>query len=401
MKRFAYKAKDALGETRQGKVEARDLESAAATLRGQQLVIIEIKPVSESSLFGGIAEKMGRVGQDDVVTFTRQLATMISSGLPLTEALSILEIQSKPGMAKVINEVVREIQAGGTLSDAMSKHPEAFSGVYVSLIRAGEASGKIDTILVRLAENLEKQKEFRSKTRGALVYPAIVIVFMFVVATIMMVVVVPELAKMFEDFDAELPLVTQMLISTSEFVQQFWYVVIVLIAGSIYGFRRYVRTETGALSFDRFMLRVPVFGPLRTQVTLAELTRTLSLLIGAGVSIIQALEISSSVVGNLVYRRSIESTIKELKKGVPFSVAVMHEEIFPPIMPNMISVGEETGKMDDVLMKVSSYFEEEAEQKIKNLTTALEPLIMIVLGVGVGFLVLAIIMPIYDLTNQF
>lgn len=401
MKRFSYKAKTRDGEDQSGKIEAQDLDSAVATLRDKGLIVVKINPVREVGGITAISNFFGNVSLNDIVAFTRQLSTMISSGLPLTEALSILEIQSKPALSKIIGDILRDVQGGSTLSEAMAKHPKAFSGVYISLVNAGESAGALDEILARLAENLEKQKEFRAKTRGALVYPAIVTVGMILVAVLMMIFVVPELAEMYQDFDAELPLPTLILISASDFILDFWYIVLAILGAGFFGFHQWKATHRGAMAYDRFMLSLPVFGPLKTQILLAELTRTISLLVGAGISLVEALEIVDKVVDNLVYQRSLEMVMKEIKKGVPFSVALAREELFPPLFPNMVAVGEETGKMDDVLMKVSNYFEAEAEQQIKNLTTALEPLIMIVLGVGVGFLVISIIMPIYELTNQF
>lgn len=401
MKRFAYKAKARDGEDQSGKIEARDLDAAVATLRDKGLVVVKIKPVTEVGGLAVISNFMGRVGLNDVVAFTRQLATMIASGLPLTEALSILEIQSKPAMSKIIGEVLREIQGGSTVAEALGKHPQAFSGVYVSLVNAGEQAGALDEILNRLADNLEKQKEFRAKTKGALIYPAIVTVGMLGVAVLMMVFVVPQLAEMYTDFDADLPLPTQILISMSDFTINYWYIVVAMAAAGFFAFHQWRATDRGAFAYDKFLLSLPVFGKLKSQIALAEMARTLGLLIGAGITLVEAMEIVDRVVDNLVYKKAVGQIIKNVKKGVPFSVSISREEVFPPLFPNMVSVGEETGKMDDVLMKVSAYFEAEAEQSIKNLTTALEPLIMIVLGIGVAFLVISIIMPIYNLTNQF
>lgn len=401
MKVYAYKAKDQEGKTQSGKVESRDVNTAVSVLRDRGLVVIDIKASVDGGSFSTFTKYFQKVSLNDVVAFTRQLSTMISSGLPLTEALSILELQSKPTFAKVIGDVLRDVQAGNSVGDAMEKHRQVFSDVYVSLVRAGEAAGALDDILQRLAINMEKQKEFRSKTRGALIYPAIVTVGMILVTLIMMIFVVPRLAEMYKDFDAELPLPTQILIGFSDLVNNFWYIFLIAGIGGFFAFRYWKNTPQGTLQYDKLMLKVPVFGKLRSQIILAETSRTLGLLISAGISLIEALEIVDRGIDNQIYRNGIQRAVKNVKKGMPFSVAMTREEMFPPLLPNMIAVGEETGKMDEVLMKVASYFEEEAEQMIKNLTTALEPLIMIVLGIGVGFLVISIIMPIYNLTNQF
>ena len=401
MERFLYKARTKEGALREGKVEARDMTSAVGILRERGMVVVNIHGLNELS---GITESiafLNKIKFDDVVTFTRQFSTMIASGLALTEALSILELQSSKPLAKVLGEVLRDIQGGTSLGDALDKHRDAFSGVYVSLIRAGEASGSLDKVLLRLAETMEKQKEFKAKIKGAMIYPVIVVIGMMIVATIMMVFVVPKLAAMYEDFGAELPFATRALIAVSDFVSRFWILAIVAAVAGYFGLIYWRRTPKGQMIYDSNALKLPVFGKLTTQVTLAEMTRTLSLLLGAGISLLKALEIVSGVISNELFRGAFRISIKGVKKGVPLSVTLARQEVFPPLLPNMVAVGEETGKMDEVLERVANYFETEAEHTVKNLTTALEPLIMIVLGVGVAFLVLSIIMPIYNLTNQF
>ncbi len=401
MERFVYKAKTKEGQVREGKVEARDMTSAVGVLRERGMVVVSIHPLSEMSGIMQAFSLFQRVSFDDLVTFTRQFATMVGSGLSLTEGLNILELQSKPAMAKVVGEILRDIQGGATIGDALDKHREVFSGVYVSLIRAGEASGALDEVLARLANTMEKQKDFRGKIKGALIYPVIVIVGMVLVSVVMMVFVIPKLADMYADFGADLPLSTRMLIGLSDFTRNFWFVILVGSVVATLGFMYWKRTPKGELAFDKAMLKMPVFGKLQMEVVLAEMARTLSLLIGSGIALLEALEIVGGVVDNMVYRNAIRASIKSVKKGIPLSVTMARQEVFPPLLPNMTAVGEETGKMDEVLEKVANYFEIESEHTVKNLTTALEPLIMIVLGVGVGFLVISIIMPIYNLTNQF
>lgn len=400
MQRFVYKVKAPNGKTQEGKVEARDVATAVGILRERGLVVISIHSLTHPTGMM-ITKLLSGIKLDDLVAFTRQMATMLEAGLPLTESLSILEIQSKPAMSQVIGEVLRDVQSGSSIGDAMEKHTNVFSGVYVSLVRAGEAAGALDTVLKRLADNLEKEKEFRAKTKGALIYPAIVTVGMIAVAIIMMVFVVPKLAVMYEDFDAELPLPTKILIGMSDFVQNFWYIVLALGVIGVVAFNYWRKSPLGSLQYDQLMLRLPVFGKLKTQIILAEVNRTLSLLLGSGISLVEAMEIVERVIPNKVFGNAMARSINNVKKGIPFSITLARQGVFPPIMPNMIAVGEETGKLDEVMLKVSKYFEDEAEHLIKGLTTALEPLIMIVLGIGVGFLVISIIMPIYNLTNQF
>lgn len=396
---FKYKARNEYGEAVTGKVEANSEQAAAALLRSRSLLVISVKTSNEVSsvttqLFGGVS-------QDEVVNFTRQLATMITAGLPLTDGLRILETQSKPGIQKVIAGLIREIEGGSSFAKALQKWNDYFSRVYVQLVRAGEAGGVLDSVLERLADNLEKQKEFRSKTRGALIYPVIVIIAMFVVAAIMMIFVIPRLTEMYDDFGADLPVVTQLLIDTSNFFARFWWLVGIGMIGAGAAFRSWVQTDAGRHSFDRLMLRLPVFGVLRQKMILTEFSRTMSLLLSAGVSLLESIEIVAEAMDNVIYRDALSEANQQIEKGVSFAQSIAAFEEFPPILSQMIAVGEQTGKLDDVLLKLSRYFQAETEQAVKNMTTALEPMIMIVLGLGVGIMVIAIIMPIYNLTSQF
>lgn len=396
---FDYIAKKQTGEKEKGKVEAKSQEQAIKILRDKQLVVISLKD-SAASPFGDMFEGGKKIKSRDLVTFTRQLSTMINAGLPLTQSLNVLKTQANQHFSKAVAEVLRNVQSGTTLADAMSKH-EVFTKVYVSLIRAGEAAGVLDTILMRLADNLEKQEDFKSKTKGALVYPVIVVIGMLLVTFVMMVFVIPKLTVMYEDFGADLPFATQLLISVSAFAAKVWYLVVVGIFGGLFALARWRKTKNGRYAYDRMMLRLPVFGKLRIKIILAEFTRTLSLLVSAGVSILDSLNIAADAVGNAVYEREIVKISESVEKGASLADTMSDPVVFPMIVPQMVSVGEETGKLDEVLSKVSDYFEAEAENLIKNLTTALEPLIMILLGVGVAFLIIAIVMPIYNLTSQF
>ena len=397
---FDYVAKKQDGEKVKGKIEVKSEEQAIKLLRSRNLVVITLKDAS-APLFAEFSENFSKIKNKEVVTFTRQLSTMINAGLPLTQALMVLKNQGNLKFSEIVDEVMRGVQSGTSLADSMEKHSEVFSKVYVSLIRAGESAGVLDDILNRLADNMEKQEDFKSKTKGALIYPAIVMVGMILVAFVMMVFVIPKLTVMYEDFGADLPFTTQLLISTSSFMSSFWYVFVILAVGGFYGLVAWRKTVIGRYKIDEYLLKMPVFGALRKKTILAEFSRTLSLLIGAGVTILDSLEITADAVGNLVYDKALKKVSSQVEKGMPLADTLTDSSIFPIIVPQMVSVGEETGKLDEVLLKVSSYFEFEAENSIKNLTTALEPLIMIVLGVGVAFLVIAIVMPIYNLTSQF
>lgn len=397
---FAYSAKNDHGEPVKGKVEAQTKQQAVAALRGRNLLVISIRPVSEES-FAILKTLMFGIKADDVVNLTRQLSTMITAGLPLTQALAILEQQGKPALIKVVGQVKADIEGGSTFAAALAKHPKVFSRVYIQLVRAGETGGVLDEVLLRLADNMEKDKEFRAKTKGALIYPVIVVIAMIIVAMVMMIFVIPKLTEMYKDFGADLPLATQLLIDTSTLVSRFWWLLGVFGAAGVMFFRSWGKTHAGQVAIDSFLLRMPVFGVLRQKAMLTELTRTLALLLGAGISLLQALEIVSDSANNILYREALADIAKQVEKGISLAQAVGVHAIFPPLLYQMVAVGEETGKLDDVLMKLSAYFQSESEHAIKNLTTALEPIIMIVLGLGVGLMVIAIIMPIYNLTSQF
>lgn len=397
---FRYTVKNEQNQKMQGKIEAKSVRAAAAMLAERKLFVVEVKPVGDevgsqlkSALFG--------VNTNDIVLFTRQLSTMISAGLPLANALSILSQQSKPEMARLVGAVLQDIEGGLTFADALAKHPKEFGSMYVQLIRAGELGGVLDDVLGRLADNMEKSSQFRAKTKGALIYPVIVLLAMVAVGAIMMIFVIPKMTDLYKDFDAELPIMTQILMSVSDFFVRFWWLVGILVFGGVTLFLKWKKTDAGKHMFDKMLLRLPLFGPLIEKIALTEFTRTLALLLNSGVSLLQALEIVTKGVDNIIYQDALGECAKQVEKGVSLSQALQRYSDFPPILQQMVAVGEETGKLDDVLRKLSVYFEQESEQAVKNMTAAIEPMIMIVLGIGVGAMVIAVIMPIYNLTSQF
>lgn len=401
MKRFTYKAKDPTGRIVVGEVEASSDLQAAKLVRKKGLFVISIKARVDSPLTF-IKKLRERVTSGDVATFTRQLATMISAGLPITEAMTVLRSQAKPGMAKLVAQILSDVEGGESLSGAISKHPKVFSQTYIALIKSGEVGGVMDKVLIRLADNLEKQQEFSGKVKGALIYPAIIIIGMLVVGLVMMIFVIPRLTALYTEFEAELPLPTLILIGVSSFLLRFWPLFLILAGFGVYGFGLYRRTDSGRRKTDELILKLPIVGDLEREIILTELTRTLSLMVGAGVSILEGLNISAKVVGNVVISDALSDAARQVEKGFPVAYSfAKHPEAFPYILSQMIAVGEETGKMEEVLAKISHVFEVESDQRVKTLTTAVEPLVMVLLGLGVGFLVIAIILPIYNLTSQF
>ncbi|TSC86334.1 MAG: Uncharacterized protein G01um101416_680 [Microgenomates group bacterium Gr01-1014_16] len=396
---FNYKARDVTGNLIRGKGEAPTAEMVSEMLKQKRLTPLEISE-SNMRVWEEMVERFGKVSFGEMATFTRQLATMISAGLPITDALNLLKIQSSPALSKVVGHVMGDVQGGVSLSEALTKHPNVFSRVYVALVRAGETAGVMEKVLTRLADSLEKTREFRGKVAGAMIYPAIVLMGMVGVMIIMVVVVIPKLTALYQDFGATLPLPTRILMGISNIFLNYWWAVIVVVGGAIFALGSYLKTPAGKRMRDVFIFKIPIWGTLTKQIMLTELTRTLSLLISAGVSIVEALDIVAGVVGNITVEKDVKRVSRQVEKGFPVSIAFSESPFFPPIVGQMIAVGEETGKMDEVLDKLSHYFESESELRVKGLTTAIEPLIIMVLAVGVGFLMYAVIMPIYDITNK-
>jgi len=398
--RFRYAARDGSGKMIRGTVDAVDAKSAAGVLKERKMLPISLDQDSKSINLANFTVKWSRISVSDMANFTRQLSTMITAGLPLTDSLSLLRMQSGPALSPVVSAILLDVQSGVSLSEAMGKHPQAFSRVFVSLVKAGEAAGVVETILNRLADNLEKSREFKAKVISAMIYPVIVLLGMVGVMMVMMIVVVPKLTEVYKQFNADLPIATKTVIAISDFMVHYWFLAGLALLGLVFGAIAYLKTPMGRRWWDELVYKIPIVGPLSKQVMMTELTRTLALLVGAGVSVVEALNIVADALGNVVIESEIKLIAKRVEKGFPISISFSESGHFPPIAGQMIAVGEETGKLDDVLTKLSSYFESESEQKVKGLTAAIEPLIIILLGIGVGFLIFAIILPIYDITNK-
>ena len=399
---FQYKARGNDGKIVSGLVEAPSETVAARLLHDKQLFVVGLSQAANQFSFSAIGDRFSRVGFTDIVNFTRQLSTMIVAGLPIPEALTILRSQAtnKP-FASMLSDVERQIVGGGTLGDALSKYPTYFSATYIALVRAGESSGTLDQVLTRLADILESQREFKSKVQGAMIYPIIILVGMTGVVFVMMTVVVPKLTDLYKDFNISPPASTQLLMNMSGFFVKFWWLMIIAAAAAVVLFRKWRKTPEGELIVDTILLKIPLFGELQKKVMLVEFTRTLGMLIASGIHILEGLQILRASLGNVLFRNAIGEIGKKVEKGFPLGDTFAQYQIFPPIVSQMMKVGEETGKLDDTLLKLSKYFQSESENLVKGLTTAIEPIIMVVLGVGVGFIVISVITPIYNLTSQF
>lgn len=398
--KLVYKAITKEGKSVAGVIDGKDVKEAVKFLRTRELLPIRVIP-QEAQGIQKYLSFLHRAGAGDVVFFTRQLSSMLASGLTLMQAMTILKDQiEKPAMSNVVNVVIADIEDGQSFSKSLEKHPKIFSAIYISLIKAAETSGLLDKVLARLAENLEKQEKLKSTIKSALMYPAIVITGMFVVVTLMMIFVVPQLTLLYGNLNIPLPLPTQIIIGLSNFVIIFWPLIIgmVVVGGSL--FTRWHATVSGRLIIDDIILKLPIFGPLIRKTILTEFTRTLGLLVGSGTLVVEALKETADVAGNVLYRNAILALSSRVEKGITVGDAMAESKLFPTILIQMVKIGEETGKMDEALVKVSEYFEREVEAAVKNLTTAMEPIIMVVLGIGVAFLIISIITPIYNLTNS-
>ncbi len=401
MKRFTYKARSKDGKVVTGEVEAADQVQAAKLVRSKGLVVVTIKPKTQG--FGGIISSFrNRITPSDVSNFTRQFATMINAGLPITESLSILKLQAEDKMEPIVAKILSDVENGETLSSAFSKHPMAFSPTYIALIKAGETGGVLDKVLSRIADNLEKQEEFKGKVKAALIYPVIIVIGMIIVSFIMMIFVIPRLLSLYTQFGADLPLPTQILVSVSNVFVNFWPLVLIAVGVGLFAYSSYSKTAAGKKKIDEITFKIPIFGELQQKVMLTDLARTLALMVGSGVPIIEGMEVTAGAMGNVVIKDALTDAARQVEKGFPIAFSfAKHPEAFPYLFSQMMAVGEESGKVDEVLTKVAQVYEAQSDQKVKTLTAAIEPIVMLILGVGVGFLVIAVILPIYNLTSKF
>lgn len=396
---YVYVAIDDNGKRHKGFIEANSEKELLDYLQRANLKPLKISRKSASLL--PTLSIFKKVKSSDIVIFTRQLSSMVLTGLTLIESLNILRKQtSKPEFEKVIDNIISSISEGNTFSDALSEHKEIFSDVYIALIRAAEAGGLLDKVLERLADNLEKAEDLRKKIKSALFYPAIVMGGVVVVILVMNLYVIPQLSTLYTQMDIEIPLTTQIVLGFSKLITNFFPVLIIMAFVGVIFFNRFKRTDTGRRTLDRLILRLPVIGQIITLSVLDEISRTLSILISSGTSILEALTITANVANNIWYKDAVLHSASMVEKGIPLSKALQSQNIFPITLIQMAKVGESTGKIDESFLKVAEYYERDLDVKIKNLTTAIEPIVIIFLGVVIGFLILAIITPIYSLISK-
>ncbi len=398
--KLRYKATTPDGKIVQGVMEANDVNEAAGFIRSKDLFPIQIKKQNDN-IIQKLLPFLNKTSENDIILFTRQLSSMLSSGLTLLRALQIFKDQiQNEAMIDIVTGIINDIEEGKAFSFAIAKYPDVFSPIYVSLIKAGESSGLLDKVLLRLANNLEKERKLKGTVKSALMYPAIVVVLMLFVVFIMMIFVIPQLSVLYKNLNVPLPLPTQIVVGLSSIIGTFWPLIIVLVGVLIFLFRRWRKTEEGQLIIDNLILKLPVFGSLIQETILAEFTRTFGLLIGTGTLVVESLLETADTTGNIHYKNAVKDVSKQVEKGVSVGDAMSSYSLFPPMLIQLVKIGEQTGKMDETLTKASEYFEEQVNEKVKTLTTALEPFIMIVLGVGVAFLIISVITPIYSLISS-
>ncbi len=395
---FSYVAKMNDGRTVKGSLEAHSKSSMLETLHRQGLIVLEvnIKKAAGPAAFGG------RVKADDLAIFSRQMATLVDAGIPIVGGLEAVSDQlENPQLRQVVIKIYEAVEGGMNLTAAIAKQNTVFSPLFVSMVRAGEASGHLADVLDRLATYLEKSAALQRKVKSACIYPAIVISMALIITTLLMIKVIPVFKQMFEQLDVDLPLPTQILISTSDLMATFFFPGIGLVIAVVFLFRRFIKTPNGRLWFHRLLLKAAIVGPIVRKVAIAKFARTLSTLVRSGVPILSALEIVSETSGNRVVELAVLQVRASIKEGENIAAPLAASKVFPPLVVRMIAVGEQTGRLDNMLTKIAEFYEEQADTAIAGLTSAIEPLIIAVLGVVVGGIVISIFMPIFKLTQVF
>jgi type IV pilus assembly protein PilC len=397
---FSYQARDASGRIVTGVHDALNEDNAVTSLMGRGLMVLSLQ---KKAMSGRTRSKKWTVKETDIVLFTRQLSTMIEAGISLVQALTALYDQSDPkrqrNLRNVISDVTTRVQGGETFNESISKHPRVFDRLFVSMVKAGEAGGLLAEILDRLAGFLEATARLRKKVKSAMTYPVIVITIAFAITTFLIVKVVPIFGEIFKDFGAKLPAPTQFLIDVSDFIRADWYFLVVGIGGTIFGIRAFLRSKRGKQFSDRWKLKLPIFGPLIHKICMSRFSRTFAQLIRSGVPILEVLDIVGGSSGNHVVETSIKGVSADVEKGDNLSVALSKKAIFPPMMLRMVSAGEATGKIDTMLEKMADFWDEEIEAMLDGLTSLIEPLLIVFLGVIVGGIVIAMFLPIFKLNE--
>ncbi len=396
---FAYKGRTAAGAEESGQLECASREEVLQQLRRRRIVATSIRqqPASVQFKMPGLVK---RVRVRDLVIFTRQFATMVNAGLPLVQCLDILSKQAEsPTFGKVVSDVMRDVEAGSTLAESLGRQKKTFDPLFVNMVEAGESGGILDEILARLATYLEKAEALKRKVKSAMTYPTVVLSVAVGATTFMLLVIIPTFAKIFADFGGELPLPTQVVLDMSNFLKSFWWLLLAVGFGGYTAFKRYYRTASGRLTVDSSLLRAPIFGTLIRKASIARFTRTLGTMISSGVPILTALDITARTAGNKVIENAIVATKGSIGEGETIAAPLREAKVFPPMVVQMISVGEETGALDTMLEKIANFYDEEVDVAVDTLTSIIEPIMIVIMGVIVGGMVVAMYMPMFKLIN--
>jgi type IV pilus assembly protein PilC len=398
MPSYEWKGRDRDGNPQTGVLIGDSKEAVIAALRRQQIVVTTVKEkgkeIALPKFGGGIKSK-------DIAVFTRQFSVMIDAGLPLVQCLDILgQQQENKAFQKVILQVRQDVEAGSSLAEAMRKHPQAFDDLYVNMVAAGEAGGILDTILQRLAAYIEKSVKLRSQVRSALVYPVAVVTIAIIVVYIILWKVIPVFATLFEGLGSQLPFLTQMIVNLSRFIGNSWVLILLVVVGTIFAVRQYYQTDAGRYQIDKILLKSPVIGQLLRKIAVARFCRTLATLLSSGVAILESLDITARTAGNAVLEEAIFTVRKEVEEGKTLAEPLARTEQFPPMVCQMISVGEQTGAMDTMLSKIADFYEDEVDAAIEGMMALLEPVMIAFLGVVIGIIVVAMYLPMFSLISQ-
>jgi type IV pilus assembly protein PilC len=403
---FSYRGVTAGGGQVRAEITAPDERAAARQLRSQGIVVQNIAAKRgaggrlEVGQLPGLKALIGGVRGKDISVFSRQFATMIAAGLPLVQCLQTLGMQmERKRFRDIIAKVASDVESGSTLSDALGRFPQVFDELYVNLVHVGETGGVLDSMLSRLSTYLEKAQALKHRVQMAVVYPILVMTIAVLVVAFLMIFIIPIFAAFFQNAGVPLPLPTRIVIAISNGVTRYWYIILLVWAGGMYGFRAWYRTEAGRLSVDRFLLRAPIFGPLVRKISIARFTRTLSALLGGGVPIIDALRITAKTAGNRVVENAVMAARERVMAGHTLGERLKDSGVFPPMVVQMVIVGEQTGALDNMLAKVADYYEDEVDVAVSGLTSLLEPLLIVFLGVVIGGIVIAIYLPIFKVVT--
>lgn len=396
---FQYTARTVEGSTVSGTTEALNASIAARILREQGLTPTLINEGGSSAAASGkLKGKSGRVRLDDLVVFSRQFSTMIRAGLPLIEVLNILAEQSeKVALRKVLQSIEHDVGGGASLAEALGKHPAVFDTFFVSMVKAGEASGTLDSILDQVAIYLEKAVSIQRKVKSAVMYPTAVSGVALIITVFLLAFVVPTFKSIFSDLGGDLPFVTKIIIALSNLILHRFYIIIGVIIVAVFFFRQWYKTQSGKMAIDRLKLKLPVFGPLFLKVAISRFTRTLGTLIRSGVNILSALDIVSTTSGNLVIEEALIKTKASIQSGETFSKPLVECGVFPPMVTRMIDVGERTGALEGMLTKIADFYEDQVDAMVAGLASLIEPMLIVFLGVVVGFIVIAMYLPMFDM----